>query len=499
MYSWPVSEGGRPGKLLAASAAAYLLSRAPLLGLGFGADADVWTVAANSRLLLAGAYVPSRFPGHPLHELLFAWPMAAGGPLAANGLNLALSLVALWLTWTLARGWAVAAPLATVALVAVHPLFWIASADSTDFMLATTLALAALLGAQLGRPLLAGASLGLACATRIECLLFAVPLAFILRAGRIRAGLAAAGVAAAFLAPVALYYLRHPAPLNTGFLPSGRLMGWVAALASAVGLVPALALAALLVRARATALNTLRQRDPLAVAGALLVCAFVAFLFLHPGKSAYLTSAVPLALIALSRWTSGRGRMLLAAAFLSYGVVYPDVVDRDAGGVHAVLRANNGLLAKDVVARVNMQQVYAQVEARRPRSGVVVLAYWLDAWRWGEARAARADELAPGVPADPLSNAAWRAPDGTVLAHSLTPAELRGLRAQGVGIAYGEGADVLERETYGLDLPALGATPVPVRLLGAEVAERFTAPQMIACLGAAGPWAECLRARTGAR
>ena len=68
-----------------------------------------------------------------------------------------------------------------------------------------------------------------------------------------------------------------------------------------------------------------------------------------------------------------------------------------------------------------------------------------------------------------------------------------------MGIAYGEGADVLERETYGLDLPALGATPVPVRLLGAEVAERFTAPQMIACLGAAGPWAECLRARTGAR
>jgi hypothetical protein len=130
---------------------------------------------------------------------------------------------------------------------------------------------------------------------------------------------------------------------------------------------------------------------------------------------------------------------------------------------------------------------------------VVVLAYWLDAWRWGEPRAARVDELAPGVPADPLSNAAWRAPDGTVLAHSLTPAELQGLRARGVGIACGEGAEVLERETYGLDLPALGATPVPVRLLGADVAERFTAPHMIACLAAAGPWAECLRARTGER
>jgi hypothetical protein len=502
VYSWPVPQGGKPRPLLAASAAtaAYLLTRVPLLGLGFGTDADVWSVAANGRLLLSGHYVPSRFPGHPLHEVLFAGPMVAGGPLASNAINLALSVAALALTWRLARGWAVPAPHATVALLAAHPLFWIASADSTDFMLATVLALGALEAARAARPLAAGALLGLAAGARVECLAFALPVAWLLPHARLRMAGAAAGVAALLFLPVCAFYLQRSAPVDdlvtAGLGPGPRVTLWLVAMWAALGLVPGATLAALLARARGRVAETLRARDPLAVAGLLLAAAYALLTLAHPSKASYFVPALPLLLLTLSRWVEPRGRLLLAAAFVSYALIYPDLVDRDPQGVRATLRANNGLVAKDVVARVNAAHVFAQVERGRPPAGVVVLGYWLDAWRWGEPAAVRVAAVG-GVPLDPVRNAAWRAPDGTVLVHTLSATEAPALRARGLPLAYGEGIDAYAREVRGVDLAALGATAVPVRVLGREAAERFTAPHMIACLAAAGPWVECLRARTG--
>lgn len=493
--------GGKPQTLLAATAAAaYLLSRGPLLPLGFGADADVWSVAANSRLLLSGRYAPSRFPGHPLHEALFALPMSVG-PLAANSLNLALSLSVLGITFLLARRWSIAAPAVTVLLLAVQPLFWIASADSTDFMLATALALAAVYAAVRERPGLAGLLLGLAAGARIECLAFALPLLWMRPRARLRmAALAAAAVVLLYL-PVFTFYLFRPAPVGdlvTADLgPRQRVLHWLVAPWAALGLVPALTLAVLVARARRRIGDTLRRRREPAVVGVLLAAAYALVTLAHPGKAAYFVPALPPLLLALSCWVAPRGRLLLAAAFASYALVYPDVVDRDAQGVHLVLRANNGLLVKDVVSRVNMAGVSARVEEGRPRAGVVALGYWLDAWRWGQPLARGVDEAA-GVTLDLRRNAAWRAPDGTVMVHTLAAADVARLRARNVPLAYGEGIDAFEREARGVDLAAAGAAPVPVRLLGEAVAERFVVPDMIACLPAR-PWTACVRARAGAR
>jgi len=497
-----VTEGGKPHALLAVSAAAvYVLSRGPLLPLGFGADADVWAVAANSRLLLSGHYAPSRFPGHPLHEALFALPMAAG-PRAANTVNLALSLAVLVLTFLLARRWSITAPRVTVLLLAVQPLFWIASADSTDFMLATALALSALYAAVCERPRLGGVLLGLAAGARIECLAFALPLLWLQPRARLRmAALTAATVALLYLPVLTFYLFRSPpvGDLVTSRLgPRERVLHWLVGLWAALGLVPALALAALVARARRRIGDTVRVRQAPAVVGLLLAAAYALLTLAHPGKAAYYVPALPPLLLALSSWVEPRGRLILAAAFASYAFVYPDVVDRDARGVHLVLRANNGLLAKDVVSRVNMAGVSARVDEGRPRTGVVVLGYWLDAWRRGHPEARRVDEVA-GVTLDRRHNAAWRAPDGTVMVHTLSAAEAAQVLARHVPLACGEGIDAFEREARGVDLVALGATPVPVRLLGEAVAERFVLPDMIGCLAAPPPWTDCVRARAGAR
>ena len=47
----------------------FILSRIPLLNLGFGADADAWRIANSAfDLRYSHIYHTSRFPGYPLPE-----------------------------------------------------------------------------------------------------------------------------------------------------------------------------------------------------------------------------------------------------------------------------------------------------------------------------------------------------------------------------------------------------------------------------------------------
>ena len=62
------------------------ISRLPFLSAGYGAEEDSWGIAlAAFHTKMSGVYEPSRFPGHPVQELIYS-ALWGAGPFIFNGL-----------------------------------------------------------------------------------------------------------------------------------------------------------------------------------------------------------------------------------------------------------------------------------------------------------------------------------------------------------------------------------------------------------------------------
>ncbi len=117
----------------------WFVSRLPVLGLGYGTDADAWRVAYQGwQMSNLGGYIWSRPPGYPLFEILisklvnYGW-FVTNGVVAIAGLGCALLL------WNILVEQASASPvLATAATIAFSfvPAVWIASTITMDYVFA---------------------------------------------------------------------------------------------------------------------------------------------------------------------------------------------------------------------------------------------------------------------------------------------------------------------------------------------------------------------------
>lgn len=483
----------------------YLASRAPLLSLGLGSDHDAWSLAANApALVFQGEYRISRAPGHPVHEVLQSLFIALGGPVVANVFTFAVATALLIVVARIGRELQVTRVKTAVAALAVHPLLWITSAESTDFALASLFAYSSLLAGIRDRPGMAGVLLGLAGGTRVETLAFILPLIVLMKRAPWRRAIVAMTVTLAICyLPVAAYLASSPwAPgdLVTSVLsPTTRVLVFSMTAWAACGLVPLLAASALLMASNDRLRRLMRERDDLLMATGWIVAAYLVVTFLHPGKATYYVPLVPLVVLALAKVASGPWPAVLVAAFLSYSLVYPDVFDRVDDAVKLGFRWNNGLVVKDWVARWNATRASDLIDRNRPRGPVViVLAYWLPLWRYAHPSAGTVDHLAPGVPVHAGTNLAYAQDDGAILVHKLDRASAETLHRNSIPLAYGEGVETFLQQTYGYDIRTLSATEIAVRDLGPQVAESFSLPRLVSCaLSDAVDWHACLSPRPG--
>lgn len=154
-------------------------------------------------LIEEGTYRPSRPPGYPLVEVLFA-PLVNLGPLATNGLVAVVSALVTLLVLDLARAHGAREPVAIALAFACVPTVWVASVTSIDYLFGLGLALAALRAAHRERPVATGVLLGLALAARATSGLLLIPI--LLRAKRrlLTVAIVFAVGAQAYLATVAV-------------------------------------------------------------------------------------------------------------------------------------------------------------------------------------------------------------------------------------------------------------------------------------------------------
>jgi len=478
----------------------YLASRGPLLPLGFGNDSDAWSVAANAKALaLEHEYRPSRFPGHPFHECLYSLAIASGGALASNLLSLTLSIGLLIVVSRLGSRLRVPHTAWALVAIAVHPLVWVTSADSTDFILAALLGTSALLAATMEKDGWAGLLLGLAGATRPESLLFIMPLLCL--ASRVRwtrLALAAALTLSVSYLPVILFYRRAPVPLWTvniaSLAPKLRLLIFAAGLWAGWGLLGGLVLVLLLLAHRRGLRDRWSRRDPLLLAVASLLGTYVIVTAMHPSKATYLVPVIPLLMLGLAGLASTRWRVALATALLSYAFVYPHFLDRGPAGLRLGFKWNNGIVVKDFIAKWNNAHAAAVIENSRPRGrSVVVLGYWLPMWRYAHQEAVPVTNLPSGAPLDSRYNAAFRTSDGALVFHNLALSEAQQTVADGTPLLFAEGIDQFMREVHGYEIEGVGGRKIRVRELGTEVAEHFTLPVLVRCVWEPGPWVGCVQ------
>jgi hypothetical protein len=310
-------------------AVVYVLSRLPWISLGYGADPDGARVAVSADYLWRhGEYFPSRLPGYPLFELAAAalYPL---GATAMNAATLIVSFAGVLLFAALLKRLRIEPKGLLTLTFAFAPMVWINSSVTLDYLWAVTFILAAYLAlcanAECGmrnaesdeapgvtsalrtpHSALAGLLFGIAIGCRPTAALFALPF-FVLLARRRQLRplvlfFAAAGVTAfiAFL-PITLRY-------GTEFLdffdvrPTwkrvARTLGVEAfGLTTAIGLT----VVALLSWRRLVELPGRLRRDVhLAVAVLAVLLIFMSFMRL-PLEEAYLTPALPFALIAVAR------------------------------------------------------------------------------------------------------------------------------------------------------------------------------------------------------
>jgi hypothetical protein len=143
------------------------ISRIPFLYAGYGIEEDSWGIAlAAFHTHLSGVYEPSRFPGHPVQELIYS-ALWGSGPLVFNGLCALLSAVAVVFFSFILKHFQFRHYMLAALAFAFIPVYFISSTYTIDFVWTEAFVMIALYLLLKEKLILSGIFLGLAVGCRI--------------------------------------------------------------------------------------------------------------------------------------------------------------------------------------------------------------------------------------------------------------------------------------------------------------------------------------------
>ena len=154
-----------------------LVSRIPLINIGYGPEEDAWGHVQNIfEMKEAGHYIMSRLPGHPIYEgLLYAlWPIHS--PLVFNLLSAIASGLAVVAFYRIAQHFKIKHPLSVSIAFAFVPIFYLTSTYTIDYTLGLALSLWSYYFIVKRKILWSSILLAIAVGTRITWVLMLVPI-----------------------------------------------------------------------------------------------------------------------------------------------------------------------------------------------------------------------------------------------------------------------------------------------------------------------------------
>ena len=158
----------------------FILSRIPLLNLGFGVDPDSWRIANSAfDLRCLHIYNTSRFPGYPLPEYINSFIIDHGW-VATNSVTMILSLLSVIFFARILKDLDVKNKGLLVLTYAFLPILWINSTNTMEYMWASTFIIVAWFFILKNRYTFAGLIMGLAIGSRITSAILIFPFFYLI-------------------------------------------------------------------------------------------------------------------------------------------------------------------------------------------------------------------------------------------------------------------------------------------------------------------------------
>ncbi len=143
------------------------ISRIPFLSTGYGVEEDSWGIAlAAFHTKFSGIYEPSRFPGHPVQELIYSafWGY---GPILFNGLCAFFSAVGVVFLALILKHLQFKHFFIAALAFAFIPVYYISSTYTIDFVWTEAFVLISIYSLLKDKLIICGIFLGLALGCRI--------------------------------------------------------------------------------------------------------------------------------------------------------------------------------------------------------------------------------------------------------------------------------------------------------------------------------------------
>ncbi len=160
--------------------AIYLLSRIPLLNLGFGLDQDAWRIANTAfDLRFTHTYHTSRFPGYPLPEFINSLFINHGW-LATNSLTMVLFFISIIFFVQIIKTLNIKNMGLLILTYTFCPILWINSANTMDYTWSLTFIIIAWFLILKRKYVIAGIMMGLALGSRLPNAVLVFPFLYLI-------------------------------------------------------------------------------------------------------------------------------------------------------------------------------------------------------------------------------------------------------------------------------------------------------------------------------
>jgi len=345
----------------------FVLSRVPLLNLGFGSDSDSWRVAISAfDLHYFGIYHPSRFPGYPLPEF-FNSLIINYGWLATNIATMILSLISVIIFAKILKELNIKNKGLIVITYAFLPILWVNSASTMDYMWALTFIMFTWFFIIRKQYALAGLIMGLAIGSRITSSLLILPFVYLILSENKRINDVIYYLIAAIMTSLILYlplFLQY----NLGFLTYQPVLMGAMAIFSDVcqnfGLLAVIFALILFILSSKSLLHKVFEKDTLTFF--LLFSVGIVFILYvkTPYEVAYLIPAVPFLLILLNNITKEKFFIILCILLISNSFVSFTLVDSSN-------ITREGIITNDMAIRYTIAQTQSVLTSNMTNAVII--------------------------------------------------------------------------------------------------------------------------------
>lgn len=308
------------------------ISRIPFVSAGYGIEEDSWGIAlAAFHTKMSGVYEPSRFPGHPVQELVYS-ALWGFGPIVFNALSAFFSSVATVFFALILKELNFRHFFLAAISFAFIPVYYISSTYTIDFVWTSTFILISFYFLLKNNVLLVGLFLGLAIGCRITSGAMILPFMIIIwQRGNFKKNafsflkMFAASMLVVFLVFLPLmiqfgtsffmYYDQFPYPplAKVGYKMSIGVFGLIGLLA-----IVTCTLWIIFVKKKETygALFNSNINKKIIVACYMVVLLFLISYFRLPQKSGYMISVLPFVIIIFGYYLNSKLFQFLSFAFI---------------------------------------------------------------------------------------------------------------------------------------------------------------------------------------